>query len=285
MKTLPYARKQEILEMLKENEFVDVDQLSKKFEVSYMTINRDLKELEESGAVSRVYGGVKAAEGNAPTLHISPSAAKSGTSAEVAEEKPYYDLTIEERFKISLKAKQSIAKRAAELVQNGDVIAMDPSTTVIHMCTFLQDKNIIVITTSLMVALQFSNSKSVQVMMPGGSIRKPSLSIVGPLMENMLDEVVIDKCFLSSHAISFENGLTDLTVEESDSKKKLLKRSKKVYVLVDNTKVGHDASFSVCKWPEIAAIITDSGTALSEEKKNHLDRFSEKGVEVIYTAK
>ena len=56
MKTLPYARKQEILEMLKENEFVDVDQLSKKFEVSYMTINRDLKELEESGAVSRVYG-------------------------------------------------------------------------------------------------------------------------------------------------------------------------------------------------------------------------------------
>ncbi|MGN1011555.1 MAG: DeoR/GlpR family DNA-binding transcription regulator, partial [Clostridia bacterium] len=234
MKTLPYARKQEILEMLKENEFVDVDQLSKKFEVSYMTINRDLKELEESGAVSRVYGGVKAAEGNASALHISPSAAKSGISAANTEEKPYSDLTIEERFKISLKAKQSIAKRAAELVQNGDVIAMDPSTTVIHMCTFLQDKNIIVITTSLMVALQFSNSKSVQVMMPGGSIRKPSLSVVGPLMEDMLDEVVIDKCFLSSHAISFENGLTDLTVEESDSKKKLLKRSKKVYVLVDN---------------------------------------------------
>ena len=283
MKTLPSARKQEILEMLKENEFVDVDQLSKKFEVSYMTINRDLKELEESGAVARVYGGVKAVEGTA--LPVSVGVSQSDASAINTDEISYFDLTIEERFKISLKYKQAIAKKAAALVNDGDVIAMDPSTTVLHMCTFLQDKNIIVVTTSLMVALQFSNSKSVQVIMPGGNIRKPSLSVVGPLMEDMLDGIIIDKCFLSSHAISFENGLTDLTVEESDAKKKLLKRAGKTFVLVDNTKVGHNASFTVCKWPEIAAIITDSKSGFSEGKKSHLERFAEKGVEIIYSMK
>lgn len=283
MKTLPYARKQEILEMLKENEFVDVDQLSKKFEVSYMTINRDLKELEESGAVSRVYGGVKAAEGTAIPLSVNIS--QGDISAANVDEIPYFDLTIEERFKKSLKYKQAIAKKAAQLVFDGDVIAMDPSTTVLHMCTFLQDKNITVVTTSLMVALQFSNSKSVQVVMPGGAVRKPSLSIVGPLMEDFLEGMVINKCFLSSHAISFENGLTDLTIEESDAKKKIAKRSAKTFVLVDHTKVGHDASFSVCKWKDISAIITDSKSAFEENRKKHLERFEEKGVEIIYSMK
>ena len=282
MKTLPYARKQEILEMLKENEFVDVDQLSKKFEVSYMTINRDLKELEESGAVSRVYGGVKAVEAAAipPSVNI-----QGDISAAKVDEIPYSDLTIEERFKKSLKYKQAIAKKAAELVSDGDVIAMDPSTTVLHMCTFLQDKNITVVTTSLMVALQFSNSKSVQVVIPGGAVRKSSLSIVGPLMEDILEGMIINKCFLSSHAISFENGLTDLTIEESDAKRKIAKRSAKIFVLVDHTKVGHDASFSVCKWPDITAIITDSKSAFEESRKIHLDRFEEKGVEIIYSMK
>ena len=283
MKTLPYARKQEILEMLKENEFVDVDQLSKKFEVSYMTINRDLKELEESGAVSRVYGGVKAAEGTAipPSVNIS----QSKISAENTDETPYFDLTIEERFKKSLKLKQAIAKKAAQLVADGDVIAMDPSTTVLHMCTFLQDKNITVVTTSLMVALQFSNSKSVQVVMPGGSVRKSSLSIVGPLMEDLLEDMVINKCFLSSHAISFENGLTDHTIEESDAKKKIARRSAKTFVLVDSTKVGENASFTVCKWPEITAIITDSKSGFDDKKREHLKKFEEKGVEIIYSMK
>ena len=283
MKTLPYARKQEILEMLKENDFVDVDHLSKKFEVSYMTINRDLKELEESGAVSRVYGGVKAAESIG--IPLSATISQKDIPKENIDEIPYFDLTIEERFKKSLKYKQAIAKKAAEFVFDGDVIAMDPSTTVLHMCSFLQDKSITVVTTSLMVALQFSNSKSVQVIMPGGMVRKPSLSLVGPQLEDMLDKVVINKCFLSSHAISFENGLTDLTVEESDAKKKLLNHSGKVFVLVDRTKIGHDAAFCVCKGPEIAAIITDSQTAISEKRRKHLDDFSESGVEIIYSMK
>lgn len=281
MKTLPYARKQEILEMLKENEFVDVDQLSKKFEVSYMTINRDLKELEESGVVARVYGGVKAASSADPPISFG-TPQKVKPAAESDEIRPYFDLTIEERFNKCIQFKQAIAERAAAFVNDGDVIAMDPSTTILHMCTFLQDKNIIVVTTSIMVALQFSNSKSVQVIMPGGSLRKPSLAVVGSQMEDMLDRIVINKCFLSSHAFSFDNGLTDLTIEESDAKKKLLKRSGEVYVLVDNTKIGRDASFTVCKWRDITAVITDSEANLSEKQKVCLQKYSEHGVDIIY---
>lgn len=281
MKTLPYARKQEILEMLKENEFVDVDQLSKKFEVSYMTINRDLKELEESGAVSRVYGGVKAAENHTPFSVGSPQKAKPVPPGE--EIRPYFDLTIEERFNKCIQYKQAIAEKAAEFVEEGDVIAMDPSTTVLHMCTFLQNKNITVVTTSIMVALQFSNSKSVTVIIPGGILRKPSLSVIGSQLEDTLDRVVVNKCFLSSHAFSFENGLTDLTIEESDAKKKLISRSSKVYVLVDNTKINYNASFNVCKWREIDAVLTDSEDNLTAEQKNCLKKYKERGVDIIYS--
>jgi len=83
--------------------------------------------------------------------------------------------------------KQSIAAKAAELVEDGDVIAMDPSTATLHMCSYLKDKNIGVVTPSLSVALQFSNTKNVQVILPGGNLRKSSLSVVGTQMNVMLD--------------------------------------------------------------------------------------------------
>lgn len=281
MKTLPYVRKQETLEMLKKNDFVHVNQLSEKFQVSYMTINRDLKELEEDGAVTRVYGGVTLASANNGSSLLNGQAKRHGDNDPIS---PYYDLTIEERFNKSLEYKQAIAEKAAEYVNEGDVIALDPSTTTLHMCPYLQDKNITVVTTSIMVTLQFSTSKTVQVLLTGGVLRKSSLSLVNIQSGDILDSIVINKCFLSSHAISFENGLTDLTLEESESKNVLIQRSKEVFVLVDSSKICYDASFSVCNKREIDTIITDSKSNLAENQIRCLKQFSDYGSNIVFAS-
>ena len=68
MKKLPYARKQQIIEMLKTNDFVDADELSKQLNVSYMTINRDLNELQKQGIAKRVHGGAQSIENHQKSL-------------------------------------------------------------------------------------------------------------------------------------------------------------------------------------------------------------------------
>ena len=239
-----------------------------------MTIHRDLRELEESGEVSRVYGGAKAVN-RTDASAVQPSCG-GGELLRV-------DMPIEERFKKSLEFKQAIAAKAAELVQDDDVIAMDPSTTTLHMCSYLKDKNICVVTPSLSVALQFSNTKNVQVILLGGSLRKSSLSVVGTQMNEILDRMVINKCFLSSHAFSFENGLTDYTLEESEVKRNLIASSNKVYVLVDHTKIGRDASYVACNYKNIDTIFTDSDKNMEEWQLECLRKYTEAGVKVVYS--
>lgn len=285
MKKLPYVRKHEILEMLKENEFINIEELSKKFDVSYMTINRDLRELEEGGVVSRVYGGVKAVPQQVPILNkaqVKDSAANKQVDIDLNVDS-LVDLPIEERFDHELSFKQAIADKAASIIQDGDVIALDPSTTTLQLCSSLQDRNIVVVTPSLNVALQFSNSKSVQIIMPGGTIRKSSLSMVGSHMNELLKWLVIDKCFLSSHAFSFERGLTDLTMEESEAKRILLNHSNETYVLVDHTKIAKEASFVVCNYKNINTIFTDGKEYMDEKQRKCLSKYEENGVKVVYS--
>lgn len=260
--------------MIKENDCVDIAELSKRFEVSQMTIHRDLRELEESGQVSRVYGGAKAVirQNTAP-------GPQQGGGVDLIQ----MDLPIEERFSQSLEFKQSIAAKAAELVQDDDVIAMDPSTTTLHMCSYLKDKNISVVTPSLSVALQFSNTKNVQVILLGGMLRKSSLSVVGTQMNDMLDWLVINKCFLSSHAFSFESGLTDYKMDEAEVKRNLIASSQKVYVLVDHTKINRQASYVACNYRNIDTVFTDSVKYMDERQLECLKKYESAGVKVVYS--
>jgi len=242
--------------------------------VSQMTIHRDLRELAENGEVSRVYGGAKA---------ITRQDAAPGPSTDGGAALLHMDVPIEERFEYSIEFKQSIAAKAAELVEDGDVIAMDPSTTTLHMCSYLKDKNISVVTPSLSVALQFSNTKNVQVILLGGNLRKSSLSVVGTQMNEMLDWIVISKCFLSSHAFSFECGLTDFTMDESQVKRNLIASSKNVYVLVDHTKIGREASYVACNYRNIDTVFTDSEKYMDERQMECLKKYEEAGVKVVFS--
>lgn len=263
MKSLPYTRKKEILEMLKRSDHIDVHQLSKKFNVSYMTVHRDLKELEQEGIVSRVYGGAVA---RAPAAH--------------RETVP--DLTLEERFSVCQDEKQSMAAVAAQLVQDGEVICLDASTSALQMCPLLRERSITVVTNSLNVALQFADSETVNVLMVGGFLRKSSLSFGGIRDPELLRRVNIDRFFFSATAVSYEKGVTECNLEESEVKREMLHRSSRHYVLADHTKLGMVAPYVDCTWEEVCAVITDRREDASEAELDCLRKLEENGVRIMY---
>ena len=275
---LPYTRQKRILERLNKNDCMTINELAKDFNVSQMTIYRDILQLEKSGDALRVYGGVKAVDKK-----------EQGGEEEALKTssilRPYCDVTIEERFNKQIDEKRAIARVAASYVKDGDVIAIDPSTTTLHMCSYLQNRKIIVVTTSISVALQFASSKSVDVILCGGMLRKRSLAIVGTFLPDVLEHLSINKCFISSHGFTYEQGLTDVTMEESDAKQQLISRSSECFVLIDHTKIGKCGPFVVCNMGDIDSIITDAGAQRSKETKMIMDQCADTGCKVIYAKK
>jgi len=285
MKPLPYARKKEILEMLKRNDFIDINQLSRKFNVSYMTIHRDLKELESAGVVSRIYGGAVALDSPKAEGRDAASQEASQKNSEPFRTVPLpADLTLEERFALRQDAKRAIAAEAASFVEDGDVIGMDASTSALQMCPFLHEKNITVVTNSLHVALQFSDSGTVDVLLVGGLLRKSSLSLGGVRDQGLLQYVNIDKCFFSCSAISFEKGMTELHLEECESKRDLIRRTDRLFVLADHTKIGGGAPYVDCTSDRIHTLITDRYDKLDKGQVSCLEEFEHSGVRVIRAA-
>jgi len=264
MKPLPYARKREILEMLKRSDFVDINQLSQKFNVSYMTIHRDLKELEDQGAVSRIYGGVVASD----------SVRTNGGAAP--------DLTLEERYRVCQEEKQSMARAAAELVQDGEIICLDASTSALQMCPLLHDRELTVVTNGLNIAMQFADSETVSVMVVGGLLRKSSLSLSGVRDPDLLRHLNIQKCFMSATALSFEKGVTELNFEEAEIKRAMMERCDQLYMLTDHTKLGNSAPFVDCTWERIHAVVTDRRASPDQRETDCLRSLQEHGVQVIY---
>ena len=267
IKNLPYTRQRQILNRIKDSECVRIEDLAEELNVSTMTIYRDIQELVKSGEARRVYGGVKAVDDEDAIPELI---------------RPYTDTTIEERFQHRKSEKDAIAEKAASLVKEGEVIAIDPSTTTLHMCSYLQEKNIMVVTTSISVALQFASSDTVSVYMCGGRIRKSALSVVGSMVQDSLSRLNISKCFLSSRALNYEKGLTDVTMEEADSKRQLIKRSDELFALLDHTKIGKVAPFEVCDLSSINAIITDEAARNNPDMKTILENCGESGTEVIF---
>lgn len=281
LKRLPYTRQQKILEQLnrlEQHECLKIDDLARDFHVSNMTIYRDIEQLEKSGEALRVHGGVR------PAGRDVPEAEEGSVRSNPGILPAYRDSTIEERFRREIESKRAIAEAAAGFVRDGDVIAIDPSTTTLCMCSCLMDREITVVTTSINVVLQFASSKTVSVILCGGMIRKSALSVVGPMVPEIMSRVRVSKCFLSSHAFAYEQGLTDMTAEECEAKRQLMRGCEEVYVLLDHTKINKYAPFVVCGPKDINVLITDSRVRQDPEKQKILRRCADEGVKLVYTS-
>jgi len=227
----------QILVVLQDQRRVSVSELRDQFGVSAVTIRNDLTTLEQQGRLLRTHGGAMLK----PDLSTEP-------------------LAFALRKELRQSEKERIGHAAAALVRDGESIALDASTTAWQIARHLKDRQeLTVVTNGLFVALEFLNSPAVTVVMPGGSLRAASASLVGDRGACILDRYHVQKGFFGAGGFTLEEGLTDTNQYEVELKQRMVERSKEVIAIVDSSKWGQVTFAALASVDQLDRVIADDG--------------------------
>jgi len=168
------------------------------------------------------------------------------------------ELAFEVRERLNREEKIRIGQAAASLVQDGDSIALDASTTAMYLARFLRDRReLTVLTNGIRVAMEFAGRPGITVLMPGGMLRWEAFSLVGTWGEDLLRRMHIHKAFVGAKGLTLEEGLTDVNPEEVRLKQAIVETAKEVIAILDHTKWGRVAFATFCPLERIRLVITD----------------------------
>jgi DeoR family transcriptional regulator, aga operon transcriptional repressor len=250
-------RRMKILKKLSVNDQVFVNELSKEFSVSEVTIRNDLEQLESKNLLIRARGGAMSA-----TQVVSQ------------------DLQLGEKHKLNLAEKVKIGKAAAKLIKESDTLIMDSGTTTLEIIRNIEPSlnNVTVITNALNIANQLVSMPNVNLIIPGGVLRKNSLSLIGPLAEKSFRNFFVDKVFLGVDGFDTMNGISTPNIEEASLNQIMIEVAREVIVVADSSKFLRKSLAFICKLDRIDTVITDSG--ISDEDKKRLE---DAGIKVIIT--
>ncbi len=231
-------RQEQIARMVGDAGRVRVAELATQFGVSPVTIRKDLLVLEGEARLVRTHGGA-----------IAPRTASRPEPA------------FEVRERLQRDEKWRIGAAAADLVEDGDSIVFDASTTALYMAPQLKERGawhqLTVVTNSIRIALELAGQVGITVLMLGGRVRSEALSVVGPLGDGVFRRVNVQKAFVGAVGLTLEVGLSDAMEEEAQIKRAMVSAAREVYALVDHTKWGRTASATFCRPDRLTAIITD----------------------------
>jgi len=229
-----FSREQIILAGLRTHGRVAVHELASQFGVSSVTVRKDLDTLERRSLLRRVRGGA-----------VSVGASDEGS--------------FEARFTDSRDRKRAIAKAAAALVQDGDVLALDGSTTVYYLAQeILERRNLVVVTNGLRLATLFMEQSSAMVLVLGGILRRSAASLVGPIGDVLSSRGRIAKGFFGLVGLSVTHGLMDISGDEARTKWFMTQACDEVYGLFDASKVNGFGLHSFVATESITGLFTDS---------------------------
>ncbi len=236
-----------ILEMLARDGIVHTSELMQALGVSSETVRKDLEELHRRGQLVRVHGGAVPA---APAPAATPA-------AEAIEE--YVALTT--RTTQHVEEKKRIAKKAAEMVQEGQVIALDFGSTSLLVAQALREKcrRITVVTNSIQNALLLADQPDFTVILTGGILTKDEHTLVHDFPSSLMDHIHVDILFLSVSGIDPAAGYTDQRLEEIAMQNRMRSAASKVVVVADSSKVGRTGLVRICPLNKVDALITDDG--------------------------
>jgi DeoR/GlpR family transcriptional regulator of sugar metabolism len=228
------SRKAHILERVSAEESISVADIAETLGVSEMTIRRDLAELEKEGLLKRVHGGAVSSFGRA---YEPPYALRNAQLAG---------------------AKQAIARAAADMVVEGDSVALDVGSTVHEVARFLsRRRGLTVITPSVRVLELFLRNKDVRTIVSGGVLRTGEESLVGDLACHAFRDLFVDKLFLGLGGIDAENGLSEYNWDDALVKRAMIRSAKEVIVVADSSKFGRTAFARIGEIRDIHAVVTD----------------------------
>ena len=250
-------RHEQIIQLMVQQQNVTVSELSERFEVSPVTIRSDLNLLAEKGKVVRTHGG-----------------------ARLGDERTRQEYSINIRQRIQAVEKQWIGKLAASLVQSGESILLDASTTAIAVGQALKQRtdlyNVTVITTGIWTALEMLGASHLEVVLTGGRVRSSTGSIAGLVANDVLSRFHFHKAFLGAWGISLQGGLMDSPLIEVEIKQTVIPRCQEVIAVVDGSKFGRTSLATIVPVSDISRIVTDDGVP-----SQLLKAFREQGVEIL----
>jgi len=228
-------RKQAILSALNADGEAEIKALAAELKVAEITVRRDLNTLAEDGLLFRTHGGAMKVDAIAPVVSFANKAATK------------------------LAAKEAICRRAAEEVKDGDILFMDCGSTVFHLCAFIRNKQIQVITNSMPVVYALQNSR-VALNIIGGEYDMERQAVHGKMAEQHIQKYRATMAFLGVDGISpqglFANGEKEATMSLS-----LAAQSKRNYLLCDASKIGRETYLNFARLGLVNTVITDATAA------------------------
>ncbi|MVB10104.1 putative HTH-type transcriptional regulator YdjF [Caprobacter fermentans] len=244
---LSVTRKQKIKDLILEKKSATVSELAKLFSVTDETIRRDLRSLESEGVLLRSYGGAFVQTGVENLI----------------------DYSI--RSTVYLKEKGIIAEKCRSLIQNGDVVFLDHSTTTFAIAKAVEDMRLTLITNSLPIINLLSKKENIRLIGIGGFFSLKELAFYGSKAQKALNEYYVDKSFFSCRTLSIDQGVTDSNDDLAQIRKTILQRSKECYLVADYTKFNQASFITICGYDCLSAIITDR--PLSQEWHTSLQKY------------
>ncbi|WP_411954569.1 DeoR/GlpR family DNA-binding transcription regulator [Alkalibacillus sp. S2W] len=228
-------RKQLIQNYIEKHQRASVLQLCDAFNVSESTIRRDLKELEQDHVIKRTHGGA------------------------IALESVNFEPTVTEKSDRFLAEKQAIAKRAASYIQEGDTILIDAGTTTLPLVYEIkQFQSLTVVTNSVVHAELLKDSPQFEVIVPGGRLRHETQALVGPITDQTLSILHVDKAFIGTNGIDLEDGLTTPNLIEASTKQLMVQQASDAIVLADHSKFDKITFAKFADLSMIHHLITDN---------------------------
>lgn len=251
-------RRDQILVEVRKKGTITLDELMKRLGASSASIRRDLSALQQQGLVRRTHGGATLIE---PLLY-----------------EPFrYDSLFQTRAQHRPAEKRRIGAAAAELIQEHETIGFTAGTTTTQVARNIRNRrNIRVITNAINIAMELCNCEGLQTFVTGGVVQwAGSFSLVGQAAINFLNEIYLDKVFISACGVDLRRGITVIEPEESLTFRAMVHQAKTRIVVADSAKLGAVTPAFVCPISDIHVLVTD--TRASDKT---VAPFIERGIEV-----
>jgi DeoR family transcriptional regulator of aga operon len=234
-------RRRAILDLVNRNGRVLVADLSRHFRTSQVTIRKDLEVLHAQRQIHRTHGG-----------------------ALPARDRALDDPSLREKEQLHRKEKLRIAAAAAAMVKSGQVIILDSGTTTTAIAHALRDfENLTVVTNAVNIAADLAGT-SIEVILTGGTLRKNSFSLVGPMAEDTLRHLNADLLFLAVDGFDVKHGLSTPNLLEAKVNRIMVEVAQRTVAVTDSSKFGRRSLSLIVPTSAIHEVITDRGIAKSD---------------------
>ena len=240
-------RESSILEYLSQNREATIDELCARFFVSAPTIRRDLKALSDSGKIIRTHGGA------------------------FLNNLPWESTPQELREKEFVTEKDIIAKKCLDLINDGDTVMIDASSTGLQLIKLLSTKSSIIVITNSTKASFVSARTGVKTFVSGGETSKTSFGYIGSFAEEFIRKFNADICFFSVSSLTPDGRLTDNSIAENQISKTMIERSKRSVLLLNSQKIGAPQLNTLCTLNDVDYIVSEMD--ISDEFPEYKEKF------------